>query len=329
MRDYVIPVTAILREGLNYDIEVEFTPTTWECKGEALFTLPFTIDGAIRVLDGEAGGNAANTIMPHIKVGWSDGAGGTALDLAKPDPTTYTVSQPNYDYGLFTRSLADQNVYSIGWYADIPEDEIIGARVYEANGTTRGALISAGTIRSSGAGSRWHDIPVTAELEAWQDYDLEIEINGVNSFDYWLDFTGMPYDAGGLMRVYDGEQGGDAANALVLHMRVNSCVTGATGTGIDDDPVQPPRFTLGAPYPNPVHGEAVIPFSLDRTEAISIAVYDVLGRRVATLVDGATNPAGPATARLDTSRLPAGVYFVKMSALSSGKSVSRKITVVR
>jgi hypothetical protein len=327
MRAFHIPVNALLLEGRHYDIEVEFTPTTWHCKSEASITLPYTIDGAIRVVDGEAGGNANNTIMPHLGVSWSDGTGGAPLDLGKTfDPSTYSTSQNDYDHGVYVTSLTTQQVFSLGWLADVPEGETIGARIYEAVGTTRGALIATGSIYSSGSGTRWHDIPVSAELQSGQDYDLEIEINGVDDFSYWLDLTGMPYDIGGAVQVRDGEQGGDPGNALIPHMRMNACA--GTPTSVSDGgPVTPPPFVLMQPAPNPVTGRARIGFSLDREETVSITVYDLKGRRVATLLENQSRPAGFSNVDLDAVNLPSGVYFVRLSA--AGRSMARKITVVR
>ncbi|MDH5627832.1 MAG: T9SS type A sorting domain-containing protein, partial [Candidatus Krumholzibacteria bacterium] len=324
MQDFEIPVSTILREGRNYDIELVFTAGTWECKSEGLFSLPFTV-GAIRTLDGESNGNASNSIMPHIKVAWSDGPGGTVVDLEKPsDPSVYATSQPGYDRGAYVTAQVDKQLFSLGWLADIPEGETIGARVFEATGTTRGALIAAGSITSANPGERWHDIPVSASLLAGQDYDLEIEINGVNSYKYWLEYTGMPFTAGGI-QVRDGETGGDASNLALVHLRVNTC--GLTPTGVGDGPTIAPPFALREPYPNPVSGMARIGYSLDRDETVSVALYDVRGRRVATLLDSARRPAGTWQLDLPTRGLPAGVYFVKLS--SASRSVSRKIVVVR
>lgn len=324
MQDYVIPVSAVLREGRNYDIEVVFTAGSWECKSEALFALPFTV-GAVRVLDGEAGGNSGNSIMPHIKVAWSDGVGGTVIDMAKPaDPTTYQTMQSGYDRGVYVTALVDKQVFSLGWLADIPEGETIGARVYEATGITRGALIAVGSITSASAGERWHDIPVSAALAAGQDYDLEIEINGVNSYKYWLENNGMPFSVGGI-QVRDSETGGDASNMALAHFRVNAC--GLIPTGVGDGPTTPPPFALLAPYPNPVAGMARIGFSLDRGEPVTVAVYDVRGRHVKTLLDGVHRHAGIWQLDLPARELSAGVYFVRLS--SASRSVSRKIVVVR
>jgi hypothetical protein len=60
---------------------------------------------------------------------------------------------------------------------------------------------------------------------------------------------------------------------------------------------------------------------------LSIAVYDVAGRRVATLLDAGTRAAGPGSVTFDARRLPSGVYFVKME--TSARVLTKKITVVK
>jgi hypothetical protein len=59
-------------------------------------------------------------------------------------------------------------------------------------------------------------------------------------------------------------------------------------------------------------------------EPVSIVVYDVAGRRVATLLEG-TRPKGWSTIHLDSSKMASGVYFLKMK--TSMKAVSRKFVV--
>ncbi len=78
--------------------------------------------------------------------------------------------------------------------------------------------------------------------------------------------------------------------------------------------------------PNPARSATTITLSLDAPRTVSIAVFDVLGREVVHLHDGAL-AAGAQTMRLDTSRFSAGVYVVRMT---SGDSVTaRRLTVVR
>ena len=88
-----------------------------------------------------------------------------------------------------------------------------------------------------------------------------------------------------------------------------------------------PKFTMSAPYPSPVTGSATIDFTMGQAGRVSIAVYDVAGRRVASLLDTTTQAAGPSSVAFNARNLPSGVYFVKMQTAS--QTISKKITVVK
>ncbi len=84
--------------------------------------------------------------------------------------------------------------------------------------------------------------------------------------------------------------------------------------------------TLGASFPNPVRRWAAVPYEVAAPGPVRLAVYDVLGREVAVLVEG-DRPAGPAEARLDASALAAGVYVVVLQ--TPGGRATRTLTVAR
>jgi hypothetical protein len=88
----------------------------------------------------------------------------------------------------------------------------------------------------------------------------------------------------------------------------------------------PDAFALEKPYPNPSSGQATLEYALPEQSEVTITVYDVLGRRVATLVDGAEQ-AGRHQAGLDANRVPSGTYFVRMRV--EGFQQTRRLTVVR
>ena len=88
-----------------------------------------------------------------------------------------------------------------------------------------------------------------------------------------------------------------------------------------------PRFILSAPYPSPVAGTATIDFSMGQPGRVSIAVYDVAGRRVASLLDTSSRGAGPGSVTFNAINVPSGVYFVKMQ--TSSQTLTKKITVVK
>ena len=82
---------------------------------------------------------------------------------------------------------------------------------------------------------------------------------------------------------------------------------------------------LEPPAPNPARGAVVLRYALDAPADHDLAVYDVRGRRVATLASG--RATGPQRATLDAGALAPGRYVVRLRA---GDAVrSRPLTVVR
>jgi hypothetical protein len=88
----------------------------------------------------------------------------------------------------------------------------------------------------------------------------------------------------------------------------------------------PREFRLGAVYPNPIRGQATLEYALPKAATVSIAVYDMLGRRVTRLVER-KRQTGVYQARVDATQLASGKYFVRMQAGSFQKT--RQLTVVR
>ncbi|MEO1075433.1 MAG: alpha-amylase family glycosyl hydrolase [Bacteroidota bacterium] len=80
-----------------------------------------------------------------------------------------------------------------------------------------------------------------------------------------------------------------------------------------EDEATQPRFALAAPYPNPATGQTRFDFYLEdaRETTARVEVYDVLGRRVRTLVDSPLRP-GFHSVVLDTHGLAAGTYVVRL-----------------
>lgn len=88
-------------------------------------------------------------------------------------------------------------------------------------------------------------------------------------------------------------------------------------------------LALSAPSPNPSRGNARLSYSLPTESDLSIRVYDVAGRGVATLLEG-RRPAGNGSIqwdgrRADGSRAAAGIYQVVLR--SNGATVSRRMVL--
>jgi ligand-binding sensor domain-containing protein len=76
----------------------------------------------------------------------------------------------------------------------------------------------------------------------------------------------------------------------------------------------PSKFTLDQNYPNPFNPATEITYSVAGTQnPVSLRVYDILGRQVATLVDGIVT-AGRHTVSWNASKLSSGIYFCKMQS---------------
>ena len=75
----------------------------------------------------------------------------------------------------------------------------------------------------------------------------------------------------------------------------------------------PDAFALEQNYPNPFNPSTVIRYALPEAVSVSIQVFDLLGRRVAVLVDG-RQEAGHHAVRFEAEGLPAGVYLYAIEA---------------
>ncbi len=84
----------------------------------------------------------------------------------------------------------------------------------------------------------------------------------------------------------------------------------------------PTTFVLNQNYPNPFNPSTVIGYQLTAVSEVTLKVYDVLGREVATLVSG-MEQAGTHSVRFDGSKFSSGVYFYSIVARGMDGKVFR------
>ena len=97
-------------------------------------------------------------------------------------------------------------------------------------------------------------------------------------------------------------------------------------TAVKDSP-QPAAFQLAAKnYPNPFNPVTTIDYSLPAFSNVELAVYDILGKKVATLVDEAES-AGDYSVHFDASELPSGAYFYTLT--TDAQSLTRKMLLIK
>lgn len=90
-------------------------------------------------------------------------------------------------------------------------------------------------------------------------------------------------------------------------------------------PSEPLAMTAIAPHP--VREQSTLRVSVQERADVTVALYDLLGRRVQVLHEGGIGPASPVALSLDASTLPSGTYFLR--ATGNGTSVTQRLTVVR
>jgi hypothetical protein len=159
--------------------------------------------------------------------------------------------------------------------------------------------------------------PTVGSIAPQSSADLDV--------DY--DATGLEvgtYDA--LIRIGTNDPDETVTNIPVTLTVTEDATDVVVGAGL------PTEFELAAPQPNPFSQATAIRYAIPvEGKHVTIAVFDVAGRRVRTLVDG-VQPVGRHVANWDGrddagSRTSSGVYFYKMNA-GSFEQV-QKVTVLK
>lgn len=105
-----------------------------------------------------------------------------------------------------------------------------------------------------------------------------------------------------------------AANTLILNKVVSV------------DELVPNSFLVNN-YPNPAVNQTMFTYTLQKSERISLKIYDSRGATVATLVDS-IQAEGEHTLQFDCTSIPSGTYFYKLTT-SDGISTTRTLNVIR
>jgi hypothetical protein len=144
---------------------------------------------------------------------------------------------------------------------------------------------------------------VIVPLVTWRDSGLVVPTDFTSLVDAWQTVYG------GEGYLYDAE---------------------AAPLGVSDAPSSSAVLALAPGAPNPVRTETLLRYSLAREAHVRLSIFDIFGRRVATLADEPST-AGDHAVRWDASQVPAGAYVCRLEELGGGggSSQTRKLLVVR
>lgn len=85
------------------------------------------------------------------------------------------------------------------------------------------------------------------------------------------------------------------------------------------DELVPQEFQLNQNYPNPFNPETTIKYSLPEATKVELIIYDILGRKVSTLIDE-YKPSGWHQITWNAAKLAGGIYFAQLKTSSMTKS---------
>ncbi|HEY6952009.1 MAG TPA: T9SS type A sorting domain-containing protein [Bacteroidota bacterium] len=89
----------------------------------------------------------------------------------------------------------------------------------------------------------------------------------------------------------------------------------------------PRVFTLSQNYPNPFNPSTTIEFTLEHDAHVTLKVYDIIGREVATVLDENRKAGEYQQIVFDASRLASGVYFYHLQ--SGSQNLTKKFVLLK
>lgn len=185
------------------------------------------------------------------------------------------------------------------------------ARIYDDNGTNGlpGTILFSATISNPVAGT-FTRVPVTGVNITSGGFYVSWDMNG-DGIAIGEDQT-LPI----ANRSFEGFGGffGNFRNAATDDPMIRATVLMPNLVGISQISTEvPDKFTLSQNYPNPFNPSTTINFSIPSSSHITLKVYNMLGKEVATLVDEFKTSGTYSYNYTAASELTSGVYFYTLT----------------
>ena len=131
------------------------------------------------------------------------------------------------------------------------------------------------------------------------------------NFSLWLYEDYLAAGFGYCLSIGDAEQ---TPNLELIGCIINGISYGSV-TAVDklSEAITPSGYTLYPAFPNPFNPTTIIRYRIAQNGHVSLKVFDILGREVATVVDGYVS-SGEHNISFDGSSLSSGIYFYQLQA---------------
>jgi hypothetical protein len=154
---------------------------------------------------------------------------------------------------------------------------------------------SNGIVENIGVGR--HEILLSSVV-----YPLKVVVRGTNGKELWID--------GGLGSAMESERLEEGREVTIVQ-NLSRIVLSEKRVTADI----PRQYELSQNYPNPFNPTTVIRFALPEAGRVHLSLFNVLGEKVAELVDGERGP-GNHQVEFNAGGIPSGMYFYRLEAES-------------
>ncbi|RPI02793.1 MAG: T9SS C-terminal target domain-containing protein [Ignavibacteriae bacterium] len=108
---------------------------------------------------------------------------------------------------------------------------------------------------------------------------------------------------------------GTTGDVIAAQLGIDNITATAAPSNINEPPSETPRtFNLSQNYPNPFNSSTFINYELPVNSMVTLKVYNVLSKEVATLVDAEMKGEGAHRVLFNASGISSGVYFYRLEA---------------
>jgi hypothetical protein len=259
--------------------------TTWQAFTITQASLLAETQAALDLPAGE------NTIQIAPSWGYQDFSG---MDVVVGTDTLHKLRIPNADQPVDAPVVAEGADYVPSSFREVSLGAG-GSVAFDFNASTAGEYLLRLFFANNGSASvqvSVDEVIVLANVVLEDTGDVATEIFNLSAGQHTIQISSA---AGGVNLDY----------VQVLSYRIP--------TGVKPRPEIPNGFSLSQNYPNPFNPSTKINFSIGKPSNVKLFINDILGRKVATLINAQMN-TGSYTYEFNASRFASGVYFYSLEA---------------